>query len=64
MRWCNCFGVGKNPNKFGDNIVLDLSITADGGEPLDNDSEVVARIELDKEGVENLIRTLQKYISD
>ena len=64
MRWCNTYGVGKNPKKFGEDIIIDLSIIPEGKDPLDVDSEVVASIRLDKESVESLIYTLQHYISD
>lgn len=45
-------------------VIVDLGVVSEGGDPLDTDSEVVASIRLDKEGVENLIRTLQSYIGD
>lgn len=66
MRWCNTYGIGKNPNKFGEDIIIDLGISPEGVDPLMDFgvSEVVASIRLDKESVENLICTLQHYISD
>ena len=64
MRWCNTYGVGKNPNKFGDDVIIDLGIVSEGEDPLDAHSETVASIRLDKESVEHLIYTLQQYISD
>ena len=64
MRWCNTYGVGKNPNVFGEDVVIDLSIVPEGKDPLDPGSEVVAAIRLDKESVEHLICMLENYIGD
>lgn len=66
MRWCNTFGVCKNPNEFGNDIVLDFGIVPEDEEcnPLHNETKMVAAIRLSKEGAENLIRILQEHISD
>lgn len=63
MRWCNTYGVCKNPNKFGKDVVIDLGIRPEG-DPDDIDTEFIAAIRLDKEGVERLINTLTEYISE
>ena len=63
MRWCNTFGVGRNPNKFGEDVIIDLGITPEDVKD-DSGTEIIASIRLDKEGVENLIRTLQRFISE
>lgn len=63
MRWCNAFGVCKNPNKFGDDIVLDFVIAKDPEDPFD-DSEHIAAIRLDREGVEHLIELLTEKLSE
>ena len=62
MKWCNAYGVAKNPAKFGDDIVLDLTVCDE-----DNDMEInecVGAIRLDKEQVEQLINTLRYYIGE
>ena len=62
MRWCNTYGVAKNPNKFGEDVIIDLGIRPENGDDLD--TKYIAAIRLSKEGVEHLIRTLQEYISE
>lgn len=63
MRWCNTYGICKNPNKFGDDIVIDLCVVKDIEDPFD-DGEHVAAIRLDREGVKHLIDMLTKNLSD
>ena len=63
MRWCNTFGVGRNPNMFDGDVVIDLGITPEDNQD-DFDTDIVASIRLDKDGVENLISILQQYISE
>lgn len=63
MRWCNEFGVGKNPNKFGDDIVIDLVDAKDPKDPF-GDGEHVAAIRLDREGVKHLIDLLTEYLGE
>lgn len=62
-RMCNTYGVAKTPNKFGEDVIIDLGIRPTDSKD-DLDTIFVAAIRLDKEGVENLIRTLQNYISE
>lgn len=66
MRWCNTFGICKNPDKFGNDVVLDFGIVPEDakGDPLHDKTTMVGAIRLSKEGAENLIRMLQKHISD
>lgn len=61
MIWCDAYGVCKNPNKFGDNIVIDL-VVSNGKD--DSNDERVAAIKLDKESVQRLISTLQYFASN
>lgn len=61
MRWCNTYGVCINPNKFGEDVVIDLGIQPEESRD-DLDTEHVAAIRLSKEDVERLINTLAKYI--
>ena len=63
MRWCNTYGIRKNPNKYGDDIVIDLVITEDPEDPFD-DGEHVAAIQLDREGVKHLIDLLTKELGE
>ena len=63
MRWCNTYGVCKNPNKFDDDVVIDLGIRPEDSMD-DLDTKHIAAIRLDKEGVERLIHTLTEYISN
>jgi hypothetical protein len=60
MRWCDAYGICKNTNKFGEDVVIDLVVS---GDKSDND-EHVAAIRLDKEAVLNLISTLEYYIGE
>lgn len=61
MTWCNAYGVCKNPNKFGEDIVLDLVIADENDSDKD---EHVAAIQLDKEAVQDLIDTLKYYVGE
>lgn len=63
MRWCNTFGVARNPNKFGEDVIIDLGITPEEIKD-DSGTEIIASIRLDREGVEDLICTLQHYMSE
>jgi hypothetical protein len=66
MRWCNRFGVCKNPNKFGDDIVLDLGVGSDNMEDIEKNpyDESVAAIRLNRDDAEHLVRILQNYLSE
>ena len=63
MRWCNTYGICKNPAKYGEDIVFDLTVTKDPEDPFD-DGEHVAAIRLDREGVKQLIDLLTKELSE
>lgn len=63
MRWCNTYGICKNPSKFGDDIVIDLAITKDPEDPFDY-GEHVAAIQLDRESVRHLIELLTDSLSE
>lgn len=62
MRWCDVYGVAKNPNKFGEDVIIELGNRPDNGD--DWSIDTVAAIRLDKEGAKRLIDMLQQYIGE